>query len=274
MGTLNALAPYTGAVQAAEVGGVEPGYVTGGSWEIPQAVTPTNAIGMLRSIHGGLIVPTCSIECHQPVLALLSGMLRTASTSSVTCASVVVSDADTIWTLSSPQPSGFTVRGAVGEPLTATLGYQAALAANTGSPITMTGPSGITDLWYEIGVTVDTVAYHCQSFDITLNTNPTPYGHCDTKSTNKRFPTSILLGVQDVTLALTLAKQLPIAGVTADAIDHAIDVVITGPDVTFTFADLLQPDLSVGLMGDSGLVTYSYNFQAEKQLGILTIAAT
>lgn len=278
---LNTNAPYTGAVQYAHIASAAPGYVTGGNYDIPQAINPTNAIAMLRSVHGGLIVPTCSIEVHQPVLARLSEMIRASSTSSVASATVVVGNQDTEWTLSSAQPSGFTARCAVGEPLTATLGYQAALAAPTTTGDTQeTLGTAITDLWYEIDCKISSTAqsltnqrYHCQSFDITLNTNPIPYGHCDTKSSSKRFPTAILLGAQDVTLSLTLAKQLPTAGVIADAYDVDMDIVITGPDVVFTFSDLCQPDHSEGIMGDGGLVTYTYNFTAAKQLGVLTVTA-
>lgn len=274
MADLNTNAPYTGAVQYATVGNAAPGYVTGGNYDIPQGLTPTNAIGMLRSVHGGLIVPTVSIECHQPLLARLSGMLRASSTSSVTAVDIVCGNQDTKWTLSSAQPSGFTVHGAVGEPLTATLGYQSILAAPSTTGSSQSAPSSpITDLWYEIDCAIDSTGYHCQSFDITLNTNPIPYGHCDTKSSSKRFPTAILLGAQDVTLALTLAKQLPTAGVIADAFHTDFDIVITGPDAVFTFSDLCQPDHSEGLMGDSGLVTYTYNFTAAKQLGVLAITA-
>jgi hypothetical protein len=275
---LNTNAPYSGEVEYGRVAGDEPGVaVNGGSLTIDPQVGYTDGIGMQRASHRSHYTGVVSYDVVYPVKALLSGMLRASASNSVAAVACIAGTQDGEWTLSSCQPSGFTARCAVGEPLSVNLGYwglptQTATGAAQGAPSTNVDVDACG-----FSVAVDTVDYFVQSWDVSLNTNP-GWWVAQNHTTSDSAPDGVLLGVQEVTLRLSCAKQIPdtVAKFTPDEHDEDIDVTIIGVNpsnaaqITFTLSELCTPTETVShTVG--GLKVWDYEFTAAKQLGVLTV---
>ena len=276
---INDNAPYSGEVEYGLVNADEPGaVVNGGSLNIDPQVSVTDGIGMQRVSHRSYYTGVVTYDVTHPVISPLSAMIRTSASNSVTGITCIAGNQDGKWTLTGCQPSGFTARCAIGEPLTANLGYwgipaQSATGAAQGSA---TGPvaAGATGF----GVAVDGADYFVQSWEVGLNTNPYWFA-AQNHTTSSAAPTSVKLGRQEVTLRLGCAKQFPDATAlfTGDAHDSDIDVTIRAVNasdvsiILFTLSDLCTP-VEAGTYQVGGMKVWNYNFRAAAQLGALTVA--
>ena len=278
MPAINLNAPYAGEVEYATVGGDEPGSaVTGANCTIDPQVRTVDGIGMQRVSHRSHYTGVIGYDVTFPVKALLSAMLRSAATNSVATKTCIAGNQDTEWSLASCQPSGFTARCAIGEPLTGNVGYWGIPTQGTTGGV-MGAPSSSVQVGDTgFGVAVEGADYFVQSWEATLNTNPYWFVAMN-HTTSDSAPDAVLLGVQDVTLRLSCAKQIPdaTAKFTPDEHEADFDITIIGVNsadaaqITFTFSDLGTP-VETGTSNIGALKVWDYDFPACKQLGVLVI---
>ena len=274
---INTNAPYSAILTYLESSGAAFGVVQGGSFEIGGDVTRNDGIGMQSAASSGIVVAQFSADIMEPTAAILSGMIRASATHSVAAKTFELGTVDSEWTLTDCQPTGFTVRLAVAEPMAATVGFMATSAAQTvdGGNAQAT-VSGLGDKWSDITVGIDGTDYCAQSVDLTVDCGAYAVGCLGTKSSGvKRQPTAIRLGSQNVTLNVTLAKQIAVgdSSIYADTFDEDIGVVITATNSStiFTLSDLGTPNESQPFSGGGDLQTFTYAFPALAQLGAITI---
>ena len=275
---LNTNAPYSSILTFLESSSAAFGIVSGGSFEAGGDITRNDGIGMQSSPSSGIAIAQFSADIMEPTAAILAGMLRASATHSVTAKTFECGTVDSEWTLTDCQPTGFTLRLAVGEPMSATVGFMATsvVQAVDTPPYTQATVSGLGDKWSDIDITIDSSRYCAQSVDITLDTGAYAVSCLGTKSSgSKRQPTAVRLGNQNVTLNMTLAYQLGQAttSIYADDFDEDIDIVITGGNssTVFTLSDLGTPNESMPFSGGGDLQTFTYAFPTCAQLTALTI---
>ena len=271
-------APYSANLTFLESSAAAFGVVQGGSFEIGGDITRNDGIGMQSSASSGIVVAQFSADIMEPTAAILSGMIRASATHSVVAKTFELGTYDSEWTLTDCQPTGFTVRLAVGEPMAATVGFMATSVAQAASgPYTQATVTGLGDKWSDIDCTIDGTRYCAQSIDITMDAGAYAVSCLGTKSVgSKRQPTNIRLGNQNVTLNVTLANQIGQAATSiyADTFDEDIDVVLTGGNssTVFTLSNLGTPNESQPFSGGGDLQTFTYSFPALAQLGAISIA--
>jgi len=270
---INDSAPASGEVEYGTVGGAAPGdVVNGGSYNVDPQVTYTDGIGMQRVAHASHYIGTVNYDVTFPVVALLQAMVRGSATNSLTAHTCIAGNVDGEWTWSAAQPASFTLRQAVGEPLTASMEYWG-LPAQTATGGAQTAGEGVDVEDQDIGVLVDTVDYYVQSYELSHNNNAYWFDALNSTAATSRAPASVKLGIQETTLTLGCAKQiLDATGLMTGAdIDRDIAVTITdGSNITCTLAYMCTP-VEAGSHQVGALKVYDYTFVASKQLGVLTI---
>jgi len=245
--------------------------VVGGKYKVDGQLRHAEGIAGQRVTRGGIVAAQCSVVLEEPLKALMSGMLRPTPATTVAAKSFYFGNQDGEWTYTDCQPGGFIAKCAVNQSLTTQADFWANTPAQTAVGDSQEAVSGgIADNWSDFDVLVDSVDYACQSFKLSLNTNPFLFSTLDARSTDsKRLPVEVLLGSQEVELVLECAKQIPAAStsVLADDIDTDIDVVIAGDDVTFTLSGLGTPEEVGPYQKDSSLLIWRYTFEgAELQI--------
>jgi len=288
---LNANAPYTGAVQyfmefTPPSSYAAPGVVVGGRYEVDARLRTAAGIGGQKVTRGGVVVARAEVELEEPLKAILSDMLRDTPSTKVTAKSFYFGNQDGEWTYTDCQPGGFTATCGVGleegqrntdrqDRFRVRAEFWAKTPAQSATGASQEAVSGgITDNWSDFDVEVDSTDYACQRFELRLKTNPFVYSTLDSRSADsKRLPVEVLLGSQDVDLALYCAKQIPAASssLLADAVDNDMDVVIAGTGVTFTLSGLNTPIEEGPFRNASGLVVWRYRF-TDNEWAALTIS--
>jgi len=273
----NAAAPYTGALQYFDDSGTALGDVQGGELVIDPNTQIEGAIGGQASAQGGMIGITARLDLLEPVVTYLTGMPRATASTQSTAYDFECGTTDGDYNLTRVQPAGLSYEVSQDRPIPrCTLEYMAALIAEGSTGSAQAASAGLTDCMSDFDVAIDGSDYGCQRFAIRLTNNPRPYRTLDAKSTNaKRFPDAILLGPDQWSVTLDLAKKLPVASssIIADEIDTDIDVVITGKGVVFTLSDLCSGRERGPFQGDSGLVIWTYELQSLPGFGKGQISA-
>jgi hypothetical protein len=277
---LNANAPYTGAVQYfmqfdPPSDYAAPGVVVGGSYQVDARLRTAAGIGGQKVTRGGVIVARVEAELEEPLKAILSDMLRETPATTVTAKSFCFGNQDGEWTYADCQPGGFTATCGVGleegqrqtdrqSRFRVKAEFWAKIPGQTETGNTQEGVSGgITDNWSDFNVQVDSTDYACQRFELRLRTNPFVYSTLDSRAAGaKRLPVEVLLGTQEVELALYCAKQIPAtaSSLLADTVDNDLQVVIAGTSVTFTLGGLNTPIEEGPFQNANGLVVWRYRF--------------
>jgi hypothetical protein len=266
---LNTNAPYTGAVQyflqyTSPDTYTAPGVVVGGQYEVNGRLRTADGIGGQRVTRGGVVAAHVVAELEEPLKAVMSDMLRATPATTVDAKSFYFGNQDGEWTYTDCQPGGFIARCGVGESLRVAAEFWAKTPAQTEVGDTQEAVSGgLTDNWSDLDVLVDSIDYACQRFELRLRTNPFVYSTLDSRASgSKRMPVEVLLGAQQVELALDCAKQIPAAStsVIADQIDTDMDVVIAGTGITFTLSGLNTPVEIGPFENEAGLVVWRYRF--------------
>jgi len=277
----NANAPYTGAVQyfmqfTPPSTYAAPGVVVGGKYEVDARLRTAAGIGGQKVTRGGVVVARVEVELEEPLKAILSGMLRETPATTVTAKSFSFGNQDGEWTYTDCQAGGFTASCGIGveegqrtsdrrqDRFRVKGEFWAKTPAQSATGASQEAVSGgIADNWSDFDVLVDSIDYACQRFELKLKTNPFVYSTLDSRSADsKRLPVEVLLGSQDVELALYCAKQIPAAdsSLLADAVDNDIEVVIAGTGVTFTLGGLNTPIEEGPFQNANGLVVWRYRF--------------
>ncbi len=289
---LNANAPYTGAVQyfmqfTPPSTYAAPGVVVGGAYQVDARLRTAAGVGGQKVTRGGVVAAVVEVELEEPLPAIMAGMLRETPATKVTAKSFHFGNQDGEWSYADCQPGGFTATCGVGletgrratDRRPDRFQVKAAFWAKTPAQSALGGvqeavSGGITDNWSDFDVLIASNDYACQRFELQLKTNPFLYSTLDLRSADaKRLPVEVLLGEQEVLLALYCAKQIPAAATSllADTVDNDLEVVIAGNGVTFTLSGLNTPIEEGPFQNAAGLVVWRYRF-TDNNWGALTIS--
>lgn len=271
----NGLSPYTGALQYFDDDGTSIGDVRGGELVIDPNVQIEPALGGNASSQGGVIAVTTRVDLLEPVKTYLSGMLRATASTQTTNLDFECGTTDGDYNLTLVQPAGFSYEVSNDRPIPrCTLEYWAARIAEASTGSAQIGSAGNTSCFSDFDVAIDGSDYFCTRFAVGMRTNPRLFRTLDTKSaSSKRFPDAVILGSEQWTLSLDLAKKLPVAtsSIIADSIDQDIDVIITGSSLTFTLSSLQTPRERGPFAGPNEIVLWRYDFQSLPGFGLCQI---
>jgi len=275
----NAVAPYIGDMQYLHLPGtpnVSPGEVLGGTVTVDPAILQETGAGGQGVAHGGIVKASFEADLGEPLLAILSDMVRATPAKTVSAKTFAVGTVDHSFLYTACQPRGFRYGCRIDATPKCSVGFWAKTPSITSSGAAQPTPAGLADTWADFVVAVDTADFEAREFEVSYECNPFWHSSLDTRGAGaKRLPTGVYLGTPKIELMLRLAKRITggPAGLVGDAIDKDIDVVITGAGIEFTFTDLLTPRLEHAVREASGVLTYQYRFACNKPYGGLTVAA-
>jgi len=220
------------------------GLIRGGALSIPSADTRRLGIGGQALWSAGGIVPAVSpqLDVTDDTLPLIAHAVRASyPAGALTEIMCHVGTAAHDWLLENAVIRQLTLSGAPGQPLAATIDILALAAAKASAGAEE--PAVGTALEYYMGsVAIDGDPYDCRSFQAVLNNNVNPRFNLDEKvATSARFPGSLSLGAEEISLRMTLGTYLAYA-ILADTPARDVGVIIVYTDgvntLTLTFTGL------------------------------------
>jgi len=157
--------------------------------------------------------------------------------------------------------------GAPDSPLIAAFEIMGLSETETALGATMPAVGTILD-WYHGAVTIGGAAYDCEGFELNVNNRCRYRFDLDAKAANsKRLPTSIALGLEEISLRATLREKLT-WDVDADTPARTKAAVIIYTDgvttITFTFSNLAHTGArAMPFVAEDGDVLWAYEFRGK-----------
>ena len=241
-----------------------PGLVVGGQIQANSGMTVRRGIGDQSSPFAGPVDFRCSanIETTSDSKALLEYAIRAAG--ALTALKVSGGSEAYDFEQENAYINSMRLSGAVNSPLTAVLELMAKTeteAAAGGSPVALG-----SDLyaWQNAAVTIGS-GYKCQAFEVNLNNNLSLYHSLDSKAaTEKRLPTGINVGAEEITCSFDLLEKLtwdPDEDTPAVNLGAIVTYSIGENTITITLTNLAHTGArAMPFQGDGGLVVWRYEF--------------
>lgn len=257
------------------------GLVTSATLEANSNPQQRKGVGAQAKVVGGAIEVVGQAEFIVQESTLLSYALRTGTTSPTMTALAFAGG----YQGSAQNHTGcyidtLALSCAVDGPLTASIAWK-----GTGRAAYSTARQAVltptTYEWYSAAVTFEGAAWVCQSFTLNVNNNIKFYRDLDTTASNKRLPTGLLIGDQQVTLEATLLTRPDATQMTdiyGDTLATNLAAVLAFTNdtdtLTCTLANLHRVSRPTVIRGDDGIVEYTATWgSADNDSSALTIAA-
>ncbi len=259
------------------------GRVTSGSMDSPSGLVHRPSIGSGDMIVGGQVTFTGNFDVILQSATLIAYALRGGTSVAPTLTALAfgggVSGSARVQT--GAYIDSLTLRCAVGEPLTAGIGWQALNdAVYSTVPFSLPAMSTKTYEWFYGTSTVEGRTVYVQGFEISLNNSITPWYDLDAGvAASLRKPVGLKIGNQKVTCRVDCLAG-PSATAIADMIgdDLATNIscscVLAGTNtITLGLSNLSRVSQPRPLVNADGTVQYTFSYEAPDNATCLSITA-